>query len=89
MGSRLFLSSLLLTLHSRPGSGHANPKRRESIAYNQNICAQTVRWAMIEWLDDVHLNGPWGVRVDLSILLIESLNFTGRTSYVPISHSNM
>ncbi|KAF9786880.1 hypothetical protein BJ322DRAFT_1052442 [Thelephora terrestris] len=45
---------------NEPGHGHANPKRRESISYNRNICLQTVRWAIVEWLDDAHINGLWG-----------------------------
>ncbi|KAF9654435.1 hypothetical protein BDM02DRAFT_3196787 [Thelephora ganbajun] len=45
---------------NEPGHGQANPKRRESIAYNRNICLQTVRWAIVEWLDDTQLTGLWG-----------------------------
>jgi len=45
---------------NEPGNGRANPKRRESIPYNRGICVQTVRWAIVEWLDDIHLNGVWG-----------------------------
>jgi len=43
----------------------------------------------MEWLDDAHLNGLWGVRADLPALIIELLNFACRTSYAPISHSSM
>ena len=50
---------------------------------------QTVRWAIVDWLDDAHLNGLWGVSVDFPALAIELLNFAFRTSYAPISHSNM
>jgi len=49
---------------------------------------QTVRWAIVEWLDDVHLNGLWGVRVDLLKVAIELSNFICRMSYAPISHSS-
>jgi len=45
---------------NEPGNGRVNPKRRESITYNRNICLQTTRWAIVEWLDDRHLNGLWG-----------------------------
>jgi hypothetical protein len=34
-----------------------------SISYNKNVSLQTVRWAMVEWLNDVHLTGLWGVRI--------------------------
>ena len=56
-----------------------------SIDYNRNICLQTVRWAMVDWLDDVHVNGLWGVCLDPSIYLIGLLNYAGRMLYAPIS----
>lgn len=45
----------------RPGYGKANPNNKASIEYNKNICIQTTRWAMVEWLQDEHRNGIWGV----------------------------
>lgn len=45
---------------NEPGHGQADPKRRESISYNRNIYLQNVRLAIVEWLDDVHVNGLWG-----------------------------
>ena len=44
---------------------------------------------MVEWLDDVRLNGLWAVCVDLLTLTIQLLNSTCRMSYAPISHSSM
>lgn len=43
----------------RPGYGKANPKSQASIEYNKNICMQTTRWAIVEWLKDEHQNGIW------------------------------
>jgi len=34
-------------------------KNIASIDYNRNIELQTVRWAMIDWLDDKHRGGLW------------------------------
>jgi len=44
---------------NEPGYGSADPKNIASIDYNRNIELQTVRWAMIDWLDDKHRGGLW------------------------------
>ena len=45
----------------RPGMGKANPGNQASVAYNKNICMQTTRWAIVDWLKDEHRDGIWGV----------------------------
>ena len=56
----LWLEDLLFRF--RPGHGKANTKLQVSIEYNRNIRAQTVRWAMVDWLKDDHRGGLWEVR---------------------------
>ena len=51
----------------RPGYGKANPNNGASIEYNKNICMQTTRWAIVEWLQDEHRDGIWGVRPNHAI----------------------
>ncbi|RDB28691.1 hypothetical protein Hypma_016004 [Hypsizygus marmoreus] len=45
---------------NEPGYGKANLKAPASIAYNRDVSLNTVRWAIVEWLQDEHLNGIWG-----------------------------
>jgi hypothetical protein len=45
----------------RPGRGPATEKNAQSTQYNKDIAAHTVRWAIVDWLDDAHQNGIWGV----------------------------
>ena len=41
--------------------GKAVATSRASIAYNKNICLQTTRWAIVDWLKDEHKDSVWGV----------------------------
>ncbi|KAL4253632.1 hypothetical protein ABKN59_003427 [Abortiporus biennis] len=44
---------------NEPGRGQANPSSQASKTYNNEIAAQTTRWAIVEWLKDEHKNGIW------------------------------
>ena len=46
----------------RPGHGQANPGNAASIAYNKDICAKTVKWAIVDWLRDDKRKGIWRVK---------------------------
>ncbi|KAI0756394.1 hypothetical protein C8Q80DRAFT_26988 [Daedaleopsis nitida] len=48
-----------LPYFNEPGYGKADPKNQRSIAYNKNICMQTTRWAIVDWLKDEHKDGVW------------------------------
>ena len=56
------LRGFILTSFLRPGCGKANLKAPASITYNRTVSANTVRWAILDWMQDKHLNGTWGVR---------------------------
>ncbi|KAJ7922900.1 hypothetical protein B0H13DRAFT_1982237 [Mycena leptocephala] len=45
--------------YNEPGHGQANPKAQVSISYNREICLQTCRWAITEWLKDKYKAGIW------------------------------
>ncbi|KAF9567848.1 hypothetical protein CPC08DRAFT_626320 [Agrocybe pediades] len=45
--------------YNEPGHGQANLKAPVSISYNREISLQTVRWAIVDWLDDKHRDGIW------------------------------
>ncbi|KAF8963849.1 hypothetical protein BDZ97DRAFT_1904683 [Flammula alnicola] len=45
--------------YNEPGHGQANVKAPVSVAYNRNISLQTVKWAIVDWLQDKHRNGIW------------------------------
>ncbi|KAI0652529.1 hypothetical protein C8Q79DRAFT_938107 [Trametes meyenii] len=49
-----------LPYFNEPGYGRANPTSLASIAYNKNITLQTTRWAIVDWLKDVHKDQLWG-----------------------------
>lgn len=53
---------ILINLTSRPGHGQANPNNVASIAYNKDVSANTVKWAIMDWLRDVHREGIWRVK---------------------------
>ncbi|TFK56533.1 hypothetical protein OE88DRAFT_1741727 [Heliocybe sulcata] len=44
---------------NEPGFGKANPNDQRSIQYNRNVALQTVKWAMVDWMDDGHKHGIW------------------------------
>ncbi|KAI0050598.1 hypothetical protein FA95DRAFT_1555521 [Auriscalpium vulgare] len=48
-----------LPYFNEPGYGTANKSNMSSIAYNKNICLQTLKWAMVEWMQDTHKDGLW------------------------------
>ncbi|KAJ3526987.1 hypothetical protein NM688_g8188 [Phlebia brevispora] len=48
-----------LPYFNEPGYGQAKASHPGSIEYNKTASANTVRWAMIEWLKDEHRNGMW------------------------------
>jgi len=41
-----------------------------SLAYNRNISIQTVKWAIVDWLQDKHHHGIWSVHPFPSFLSI-------------------
>ncbi|KAH9486335.1 Baculoviral IAP repeat-containing protein 6 [Psilocybe cubensis] len=45
--------------YNEPGHGQANLKAPVSIQYNREISKQTVKWAIVEWLNEDHRNGIW------------------------------
>ena len=45
----------------RPGFGQAKPDHPASISYNENISAQTTRWAIVEWMKPENLRSIWAV----------------------------
>ncbi|KAF8240745.1 hypothetical protein L208DRAFT_1383663 [Tricholoma matsutake] len=45
--------------YNEPGYGKANVKAPESIAYNKEISMNTVRWAVVDWLNDAHRDSIW------------------------------
>jgi len=53
----------------RPGHGHANVNAPVSIAYNRNISMQTVKWAIVDWLQHKHRHGIWRVQPFPSVYL--------------------
>ncbi|KAF9055950.1 hypothetical protein BJ165DRAFT_1429721 [Panaeolus papilionaceus] len=44
---------------NEPGHGAVRVNLPSSVAYNRNICKETVRWAIVDWLRDEHRNGIW------------------------------
>ncbi|EMD42244.1 hypothetical protein CERSUDRAFT_147934, partial [Gelatoporia subvermispora B] len=48
-----------LPYFNEPGYGQANPRDARSVAYNQEVTSNTIRWAIIDWLRDEHKNGIW------------------------------
>ncbi|PPQ71650.1 hypothetical protein CVT24_007841 [Panaeolus cyanescens] len=44
---------------NEPGHGPVRPNHAASIGYNRNICKQTIRWAIVDWLKTEHQNGIW------------------------------
>lgn len=46
----------------RPGHGQANVNAPVSISYNRNISMQTLKWAIVDWLQHKHRHGIWSVR---------------------------
>ncbi|KAI0691985.1 hypothetical protein BC835DRAFT_1521108 [Cytidiella melzeri] len=44
---------------NEPGYGQAKPDHPASVSYNQNVALHTVRWAMVEWLQDEQKTGMW------------------------------
>lgn len=44
---------------NEPGFGKVNARDPGSIAYNKNICLQTTRWAIVDWLKPQHRHGMW------------------------------
>jgi hypothetical protein len=77
------LSIDLMIIH-RPGHGQANPKAQVSINYNREICLQTCRWAITEWLKDKYKAGIWKAsrRVLFSYIVTEKISI--RTSSLHI-----
>jgi hypothetical protein len=59
-----------LSFFHRPGHGQANVKAPVSIAYNRNISMQTVKWAIVDWLQHKHRHGIWSVRPVPSVYLL-------------------
>jgi baculoviral IAP repeat-containing protein 6 len=51
-----------LELTFRPGHGQANPMNPASIAYNKDVSAHTVKWAIVDWLRDDNRKRIWQVR---------------------------
>ncbi|KAJ6623142.1 hypothetical protein B0H10DRAFT_2011350 [Mycena sp. CBHHK59/15] len=51
--------------YNEPGHGQANPRSHVSKNYNREISMQTCRWAMVEWLKDIHKDGIWKVHAPL------------------------
>lgn len=51
----------------RPGYGQANPEHPASISYNQNISAQTTRWAIVDWMKPESRTSIWAVRYPLCL----------------------
>jgi hypothetical protein len=45
----------------RPGYGKANLTAPASIAYNKDVSMNTVRWAIVDWLNDAHQTSIWSV----------------------------
>ncbi|KAF8588347.1 hypothetical protein K439DRAFT_1335558 [Ramaria rubella] len=54
---------------NEPGFGAANLKNPQSITYNKNVALQTVRWAMINWMQEEHRHNIWAdvIRTHFSI----------------------
>ncbi|THH19009.1 hypothetical protein EW146_g2092 [Bondarzewia mesenterica] len=48
-----------LPYFNEPGYGQANPNHPASIAYNMSTRMNTVRWAIVDWMNDKHRNGIW------------------------------
>ncbi|KAF7792547.1 hypothetical protein EIP86_003588 [Pleurotus ostreatoroseus] len=51
----------------RPGFGKAVASHPGSVEYNRTASANTVRWAIVEWLKNEHRNGIWSVSISKSI----------------------
>ncbi|KAL7285064.1 hypothetical protein ACG7TL_000155 [Trametes sanguinea] len=57
------IQSMILIEHpwfNEPGRGHTNPNLPASVAYNQELAKETIRWAIVDWLNDKHRDGLWG-----------------------------
>ncbi|OCH95740.1 hypothetical protein OBBRIDRAFT_744889 [Obba rivulosa] len=48
-----------LPYFNEPGYGRAVPEDPRSIAYNRDVAANTIRWAILDWLKDEHRDGIW------------------------------
>jgi hypothetical protein len=59
---------ILPNLTFRPGHGKANPNAPASITYNKDICAKTVKWAIVDWLRDDHRKWIWRVKLFTNVL---------------------
>lgn len=56
--------------YNEPGHGQANVNSPVSISYNRNISMQTLKWAIVDWLQDKHRHGIWSdvIKSHFSIL---------------------
>ncbi|THH23238.1 hypothetical protein EUX98_g7941 [Antrodiella citrinella] len=61
-----------LPYFNEPGFGQANAANPQSQSYNKNVCLQTMRWAIVDWLKDEHKDGIWGDVIAFHFTILEN-----------------